>query len=523
MSEGVVRGYLGIDNGTQGLSIVFTDEELNVLATGEGSYGMVEGLDDGCNEQRAEDWDGAIQSAMEEIRQEYPHMEVLGIGISGQMHGEVCVDRNGHVIGTVRLWCDGRNGPEGHELTKLFQTKVARRSTCARYLWTIRNQPQKAAATHHLTTPAGWIGYQLTNQWILGIGDASGMFPMNPTTNNYDETLLQAFDDLVSQTHPGMPSLGSILPRVGVVGSHTDAMVLSKRGAALLGIPYRPGIAVAPPEGDQPAALAGSLIAQAGTVSMSFGTSIVANTVADPQRPFTGVHDGVDHFCAADGKPIYMIWIQNGTTFFNSMVQLHSASSSTTPDFATVMPQLLESPPDCGGVLALPFLHDEPGVGVHQSGTALVGLTLENATPGNVTKAALLAPTFNLLKGTMVLDQQGVARTEIVLSGGIAKTPECGQIVANVFNVPLRVLESGEEGSAWGGAVLAKYQRIRMMAEEEEEEHTSGWVDFCQQLQQKKGGKGRRFEPNPKAVEEYKTTFERYQRLLQIQASLASV
>lgn len=150
-----LEGYIGIDNGTQGLSVIFTDTNLKVLACAEGSYAFVEGLPEGCYEQRVEDWDAALISAMAQIHRQLGSIKVLGIGISGQMHGEVLADETGKVLQPVRLWCDSRNEAEGHELTDAFQFKVAKRATAARFLWTARNRPETAAKVRHMTTPAG--------------------------------------------------------------------------------------------------------------------------------------------------------------------------------------------------------------------------------------------------------------------------------------------------------------------------------------------------------------------------------
>ena len=182
----MTQGFLGIDVGTQGLSIVFADRQLAVLAVGEADYQMVSGLPDGCYEQSPADWVDALQQAMDRLRQALPaqhqQIEILCIGISGQMHGEVLVDGDSSPLGPARLWCDGRNDAEGHELTERFGVKMPRRMTTTRWLWTIRNQPDRAKLTQHMTTPAGWIAHQLTGDWILGVGEASGMFPIDQST-----------------------------------------------------------------------------------------------------------------------------------------------------------------------------------------------------------------------------------------------------------------------------------------------------------------------------------------------------
>jgi sugar (pentulose or hexulose) kinase len=497
-----VRGYLGIDNGTQGISIIFADEkQLHVLATGESSFGFVPELPDGCYEQLTEHWDKALSDAMQQIHQQIANIQVLAIGISGQMHGEVLVGENGNSLSPVRLWCDARNEEEGLELTSLFNTKVPKRSTVSRFLWTIRNRPDLANQTKHITTPAGWISFRLTGKWTLGIGDASGMFPIDQDTLDYNDHMLQLFDEL--NINSNVAPLKTILSNVIKAGD--DAGMLSKVGAALLGLTQ--GIPVAAAEGDQPAALAGSLIASAGMVSMSFGTSVVSNSVGD--KAFCGVDKAVDHFCAVDGKPINMVWLRNGTTFMNTVVETFSDANG----FESVMPKLVEASPDCGGLLALPFMDDEPGVNVSEGGTAMIcGWNPDNATAGNVAKAALLSTIFNLKLGSNVLEQQGYPQTEIVLSGGLTKTPECGQIVADVFDLPVTLLDNAEEGCAWGAALLARYRYERCNGS------NVPWTGFLQSISVKGHT---RFLPEKEAVREYQGVYGRYQKLMTVQPMLS--
>ncbi|MGI9519603.1 MAG: xylulokinase [Pirellulaceae bacterium] len=504
-------GFLGIDAGTQGLSAIFTNRQLEVLGVGEGSYDMLPELQDGCYEQSTSDWEAALVDAVQELNARLAtdnvEPEVLAVGISGQMHGEVLCDDGGQALGPVRLWCDGRNEAEGHELTSRFGVKMPKRITAARWLWTLRNHPNKAAETRHITTPAGWIARRLTGQWNLGIGDAAGMFPIDQTTLNYDQALLESFDKLVGD--PSLAGLGSLLPSICKAGE--EAGSLDAEGARLLGLPV--GIPVAAAEGDQPAALAGSLIADAGMVSCSFGTSVCANSVGD--RAFSGVSDAVDHFCAADGKPINMVWLRNGTTFMNAVVRMFGGVlGNGDAAFDAVMPQLVASARDCGGLQALPFMDDEPGLGISQGGTAMLfGLNDENATPGNAARAALLSTMFNLRMGCEVLDQQSHPRTEIVLSGGLTRTPELGQILADVFRCPVSLLDSAAEGTAWGAALLAAYRHAVLKGE------TCDWSGFLARL---RSAPQHRFEPCQEAANQTDQLFARYRRLIQTQTDLAT-
>ena len=507
------QGYLGIDVGTQGLSVIFVDEAFRIRGTGDGSYEMVPGLDAGCYEQRPADWERALVTAMAGLRQKLASLgiepDVRAIGISGQMHGEVLCDSGGEPLAPARLWCDSRNEAEGHELTELLGVKCPKRLTASRWLWTIRHRPELATQTAHLTTPGGWIARRLTGEWLLGIGDASGMFPVHQATLDYDAKRLVDFDALVARTTPGLSltPLRDLLPAIRKAGE--DAGSLDAHGAAMLGLPQ--GIPVAAAEGDQPAALAGSLVAAAGSVSMSFGTSVVANSVGD--RPFQGVDRAVDHFCAVDGKPINMVWLRNGTTAMNTIVGMFGGVLPAGADpFAAVMPLVLAAPDDCGGLAALPFMDDEPGLGVSAGGSAcLVGLDAANATPGNAAKAMLLATIFNLKLGSDVLDAQGYPRREIVLSGGLVKTPALGQLVADAFETPVVILDGASEGSARGAALLAAYRDRRRAGD------PASWEEF---LARHAPTPAHRFTPRAAASAALARSFARHRQLVAIHASL---
>ena len=493
------RGYLGIDLGTQGLSAIFTDESLTILGTGEGGYEMVPDLAAECYEQQAADWEAALQAAMEDLRTQLAardiEMQVLAIGLCGQMHGEVLCDADGEVVAAVRLWCDGRNEEEGHQLTEKLGVKCPKRMTATRWLWTLRHRPETAARVAHLTTPSGWLAWRLTGSWNLGVGDASGMFPIDQATGTYDAARLEAYDSLTAGCGR---TLASLLPKVRRAGE--DGGTLTAQGASLLGLPE--GTPVAPAEGDQPAALAGSLIAEPGMVAMSFGTSVVANAVGD--RPFQGVSPAIDHFCAPDGRPINMVWIRNGTTAMNTMVEMLGGADG----FAAVMPAVVGASDDCGGLAALPFMDDEPGVGVSRGGTALVvGLHPENATAGNAAKSMLLATMFNLRVGCDELDEQGFPRTELVLSGGLVKTPALGQVLADVFNTPVTIPDGAAEGTAYGAALMAKYRQEQLSGS------TRSWPEH---LAAHATGTPQRFTPRPEAVATLAASYQRHLRLLEV-------
>ncbi len=506
----VCRGYLGIDLGTQGLTVVFTDEDMNIIASGDGHYEMVGGLDPGCYEQLPADWEKSLREGMANLRsnlaRQGTEMDVLAIGISGQMHGEVIIQDDQGTAGPARLWCDSRNEDEERELTSLLGVKMPKRMTSVRWLWTNRNRAAVAANATGLLTPGGWLAHRLTGKRILGIGDASGMFPASRADGDYDARLLGLYDRHTAAAANVRKNLKTLLPQVRRAGE--DGGELDLHGAGLTGL--RTGIPVAPAEGDQPAALAGSLIGRSGTVSMSFGTSVCANLVGD--RDFQGVSRAIDHFCAADGKPINMVWLRNGTTFMNTVVGLVGGQVEASKAFAVVIPEMLKAPADCQGIMALPFMDDEPGIGVSRGGTAtLIGLDGSNAKAGNVARAALMATTFNLRMGCEILTGQGFPLREIVLTGGLARTPALGQIIADIFRLPVIVPEGGNEGSAWGAALLAKFHAERLGGGKR------SWEDF---LDAHNTGKGARFSPDASSSAVCQAVFNRYKRLLELQPAL---
>ena len=553
--------FLGIDIGTQGLTALLTDNtpNLSVVATADADYGFVPDLPAGCYEQTTEDWESALHEACRKLRRQLvvqrgvldtqTAIKILAIGISGQMHGEVMIDEMGQVINPVRVWCDGRNADEADELTAVLQTKCPQRMTAVRFLWTARHRKRRAERTCRLTTPAGWLSYRLTGgrHHVLGVGDAAGMFPVTTTPNgggyDYHAEKLALYDELLQRTGLNK-KLQDLLPAIRVAGQ--DAGSVTAEGAKLLselfqdsedrtdtedGTAMLVGIPIASAEGDQVAALAGSLVGQAGTVACSFGTSVCANVVADPTAAaFHGVSSAVDHFCAADGTPIHMVWLRNGTTFFNTTVETFRRDDETTEEaFQRLMPAVLAAPLDCGGLLALPFMDDEPGLQVTTGpSTALtLGWTTANATPGNIIQAALLSTAFNLKAGVQVLrDQNVVHLRQIVLSGGLVKTPALGQIVANVFDCPVRLLSAADEGSSWGAAVMAAYRHQCWALSSNTNNNNSNnkilsWPTFLQRMAERHYTPApTQFLPQHDAVEVYARVYTKYQKLRALEGSL---
>jgi hypothetical protein len=307
-------------------------------------------------------------------------------------------------------------------LTRLFGERIPKRLTAARYLWSLKHEPEKVSKCVAITTPAGYITHRLTtpivvqestsssiigsnNNWnqplllggrslILGVGEASGIFPIdNRTSCEYKNDWIEIFDHYVRTKFPSLfpPSLKELLPTIRTAGDIRnnipvviDESIFMKPNGLLIDLhdlflnnnngKINNNILVAPAEGDQPTALAASLIGEPGMISCSFGTSVVANMVGgrkskkskgnnSPKKKkptittttmMTAASSAVDKFNAVNGLPISMVWLRNGTTYLNRMIDSYGG------DFDTLLKQAIEAPIDCGGLLALPFLDDEP-------------------------------------------------------------------------------------------------------------------------------------------------------------------
>ena len=561
--------FLGIDIGTQGLTVLVTDRDLHVVAAADATYGFVTPIssssnnEDGCYEQTTDDWERALDTACRAVAQQlaslaaatkHSSLRLCAIGISGQMHGEVLLsdEHDGTtVLNPVRLWCDGRNAAEAAELTRVLATKCPQRMTAVRFLWTARQQPARAAATRRLTTPAGWLAWRLTGQVVLGVGDAAGMFPVTSSEeedgtvhHQYDAEKLALYNELLHKTtsfadnNNNQPKLQDLLPDICVAGQDAGRVTAEGARSLLSGLirngddsssysltmDQLVGVPVASAEGDQVAALAGSLVGQAGTVACSFGTSVCANVVASSSTPFQGVSPAIDHFCAADGQQIHMVWLRNGTTFFNTTVAAFTQPHESTADaFARLMPEVLQAPPDCGGLLAMPFMDDEPGLGVATGpSTALTLGWTATTTPAQVILSALLSTMWNLKAGVQVLvDQQVVELKQIVLSGGLVKTPGLGQVVANVFDCPVRLLAAADEGSSWGAAVMADYgyECLELSSSTSEQPQQRSWSAFLKDLEEHRPTPIQ-FTPQPDVVQVYQRVYAKYEKLRALEGTL---
>ena len=492
---------VGIDDGTQTLTVLMMDLEGKVFARGDHDVPMFEGPN-GEREQDPKDWRTALSIALSQARKqaEFAGIELgncLGICPSGQMHGECIRLDDGTWRGNVKLWCDSRD--EARELSELLNRNVPQRLTISRWLWTIRHQTDIAQRCVGLTTPSGAIATFLDGQaWALGLGDACGAFPIDPVTLSYKAGMARKFDQSVEGK--GIRPILQLLPPPVAVG--TQIGQVDGDGAILSG--FAIGTPIFVPEGDQPTTLAGALVCNEGELAMSGGTSICANLVTS--KSFQGFHPGVDQFMTADGRQFMMCHIQNGTTFMNLVVGLLGKFLDMREHFPVLMQLAAESSVDCGGIIILPLAEPEHGVGFPDKAiSGIFGLRGDNALSGNLVRAAFVGSMFGILHSVKALREQGMDAREIVVCGGIAKSPWTVQVIADIFETPVRILSEAAEGSAYGAALMALYGARR------KSEPKLTWPEFLKAM---RPAESIIISPTPGNAGQYQAMFERFSRLV---------
>lgn len=506
---------LAFDLGTDALSgLVIDRETAKILDSASAGYGFVENLPAGHMEQRPEDWRAAVKAVMAKLHAKFnlKNGQVKAIGLAGQMHGEVNFDVDDNKPPeTVRLWCDGRNAEEGFELSQLFNFKVPQRITISRWLWTIRQRIEQAQLTDWLTTPVGWLFHELTGQRSLGIGEASGMFPIDPQTGSYSQQMMRSFDALTQNAL--VKSIGALLPQVCKAGKFAGS--LNEIGAELLGLPR--GTPVAEPEGDQPAALTGSLVYEEGDGAFSVGTSFVVNAIRKLGQVFTGIHPAIDHFCDPIGQPFDMIWVKNGGSFLKMWLQFLQAArrdAELADTYKALLPVTADVASDCQGLSGFPFIIGEPGLGFDQGGVAAVfGMTPDNLKPANLLHLAFVLPMFGIKSGLNVLADQHMSPKRLIVTGGIAYRPEyAGPVISAITNLPVFIPSEATEGTAYGAGLLA------ILALRRRQNPDLTYQQFLAELA--KDRQGATYQPDPGQVAAYNRTYLRWREMFPLQEAL---
>ena len=383
------------------------------------------------------------------------------IGISAMMHGYLPFDADGELLVPFRTWRNTTTGAASAELSDLFGTNIPLRWSIAHLHQAVLDDEPHVSEVRFLTTLAGYVHWKLTGRMVLGVGDASGMFPIDSETGDYDAELRSRYDDLVATRLPG--GLEALLPDVLAAGR--PAGELTAEGAALLDPTgaLRPGIPFCPPEGDAGTGMVATNAVAPRTGNVSAGTSIFAMVVLE--RPLAHVHHELDLVTTPAGDPVAMVHCNNGASELAAWAGLFgrfAAAAGTPVDsdavFDVLFREALDGDADAGGLLAYNHLAGEPIAGLDEGRPLFVRTPESRLTLANFARAQLYSVFGTLALGMRVLDGEGVALERMFAHGGMFRTAGVAQrFLAGALNAPVAVGETASEGGAWGIAVLASY------------------------------------------------------------------
>jgi len=436
---------------------------------------------------------------------------IAAMGVSAMMHGYLAFDADWNLLVPFRTWQNTSTGPAAAELTELFGFNIPQRWSIAHLYQAILNGEEHISHIAHLTTLAGYIHYKLTGVHAIGIGDASGMFPIDSVALDYDAEMLAKFNDLIAARN--LPwKLRDLLPSVLTAGQ--DAGHLTEEGAALLGHLLTPGIPFAPAEGDAGTGMTATNAVAPRTGNVSAGTSIFSMVVLE--HALKKVYEEIDLVTTPTGVPVAMVHCNNCTNDTNAWISILEEAVhlfGARPDTGTLYTKLyeksLEGDADCGGVMVCNYLAGE-GVTHMDAGRPLVARTPEaRFTLANFFRSQLYSTMATLKIGMDILAREGVAIDSLTGHGGLFKTPKVGQsYMAAACGAPVTCMETAGEGGPYGMALLASYL-VHKDEGESLEDYLSHKV-FA-------GVSGSTIQPDPICVEGFNAYIQRYQALLEVE------
>lgn len=462
------RTSLGIEFGSTRIKACLVDAEAPATVLGVGSHAWENRLDDGLWTYPLEAiWEG-LQAAYADLvadleRTHGVSVETVGsIGVSAMMHGYLAFDGAGELLVPFRTWRNTNTAVAAAELSELFGVNIPLRWSIAHLRQAVIDREPHVSRIASVNTLAGYVHERLTGRRALGVGDASGMFPIAAGTADYDERLIARFDALA----PGeIPPLRALLPEALPAGA--DAGTLTANGAALLDPSgrLRPGIPLCPPEGDAGTGMVATGAVAPRTGNVSAGTSIFAMVVLE--GPLAGRHHELDLVTTPAGDPVAMVHCNNGASELAAWAGLFrrfAAASGTPLDedevFGVLLREALEGDADAGGLLAYNHLAGEPIAGLTAGRPLFVRTPESTLSLANVMRAHVYGVFGTLALGIQVLSAEGVALDRMYAHGGVFRTAGVAQrFLAAALDAPVAVGETASEGGAWGIAVLAAFRR----------------------------------------------------------------
>ena len=461
------KAILGIEFGSTRIKAVLIDTDNNPIA--QGSFEWENQLVDGLWTYSIDTiWKG-LQDCYADLRKnvkaEYDcEIEQLAaIGISAMMHGYMAFGKDENILVPFRTWRNTNTAKAAAELSELFHFNIPLRWSISHVYQAILNGEEHIDKIDFLTTLAGYIHWQLTGKKVLGVGDASGMLPIDSNTNNYDAEMVAKFDKLIEPKNLGWKIL-DILPEVLNAGE--DAGVLTEEGAKKLDPSgtLKAGTPLCPPEGDAGTGMVATNAVRQRTGNVSAGTSSFSMIVLE--KALSQPYEVIDMVTTPDGSPVAMVHCNNCTSDLNAWVglfkqyqELLGVPVDMNEVFGKLYNHALEGDADCGGLIAYNYISGEPVTGLAEGRPMFVRSANDKFNLANFMRANLYTSVAVLKIGNDVLfKDEKVQVDRITGHGGLFKTKGVGQrILAAAINSPISVMETAGEGGAWGIALLAGY------------------------------------------------------------------
>lgn len=511
------KAILGIEFGSTRIKAILIDEQNRPIASGshdwENDY-----IDKIWTYSMEAIWAGlqdCYQKLVQDVKRIYgcELKKFKAIGISGMMHGYMAFDKQGNLLVPFRTWRNTRQEEASGILTEEFQFHIPQRWSIAHLYQAILNGEEHVKDISYLTTLAGYIHWKLTGEKVLGVGEASGMFPIDSETNTYRQDLIHKFQTIIAPY--GYPwNLNDILPTVMVAGE--KAGVLTEEGAKLLDPSgnLEANVPLCPPEGDAGTGMVATNSVRVRTGNVSAGTSVFAMIVLEKQ--LLRVHPEIDIVTTPTGNPVAMVHCNNCTSDINAWVSLFEEFANSVGIamdkntlYTTLFQKALEGTPDCGGLLSYNYDSGEHVTGFEEGRPLFVRSTESTFNLANFMRLHI-STAFGALKTGLdiLMEEEQVKVEEIYGHGGLFKTEGVSQsILANAINAPVSVLTTAGEGGAYGIAILASY--LFHKNEESLEDYLLSSV-FADQV-------ANCMRPEAKGVEGYRCFIKRYQEGLPIE------
>lgn len=512
------KTVLGIEFGSTRIKAVLVDENNTPIASG--AHDWENRLVDNIWTYTLDDiWTGlqdCYSKLLEDVKAKYGvTLTTIGaIGFSAMMHGYMAFDKEGKLLVPFRTWRNSCAEKAADQLTEALGFHIPARWSIAHLYNAILNNEEHVSSISYQTTLAGYIHWMLTGKKVLGVGEASGMFPIDSNTKTYYADMVQKFDDLIADKNYGWKLL-DIFPEVLVAGD--DAGFLTEEGAKLLDVSgnLKAGIPLCPPEGDAGTGMAATNSVAVRTGNVSAGTSVFAMVVLE--KELTKAYPELDLVTTPTGNAVAMVHCNNCTSDLNAWVNLFKEFAESfgmevdmTKLFSTLYNKALTGDADCGGLLAYNYFSGENITGFEEGRPLFVRTPDSKFNLANFMRLHLFTSLGALKTGLdILLKQEGVQVDTITGHGGLFKTKGVGQkILAGAIDAPVSVMETAGEGGAWGIALLASYMIQKKDGE-----------TFDDYLEQRvfKGQKGSVMEPDAKDVEGFNQFIERYTKGLPIE------